>query len=56
VRRMAAEYRALPRAERRRAWRAATRDLLEPPAEYGLRYRAAWRWKALRNRFEGEIA
>jgi colanic acid/amylovoran biosynthesis glycosyltransferase len=56
VRRMAAEYRALPGAERRSAWRAATEDLLEPPAEYGLRYRAAWRWKALRNRFEGEIA
>jgi len=56
VRRMAADYRALPGGERRRALRAATRDLLEPPAEYGLRYRAAWRWKALRNRFEGEIA
>jgi glycosyltransferase involved in cell wall biosynthesis len=55
VRRMAADYRAIPRAERRRAWQAATRDLLEPPADYGLRYRAAWRWKTLRNRFEGEI-
>jgi hypothetical protein len=52
---MAAEYRALPGAERRRAWRAATAGLIEPPADYGPRYRAAWRWKALRNRWIGEV-
>jgi colanic acid/amylovoran biosynthesis glycosyltransferase len=48
-------YRAIPRAERRRAWRAATADLIEPPAEYGVRYRAAWSWKTLRNRLTGEV-
>ncbi len=55
VRRMAADYARLPRAERRRAWDAATRGLVEPPADYGLRYRAAWRWKTLRNRLAGEV-
>jgi glycosyltransferase involved in cell wall biosynthesis len=55
VRRMAAEYRKLPRAARRRAWEAATAGLVEPPADYGPRYRAAWRLKALRNRLAGEI-
>jgi glycosyltransferase involved in cell wall biosynthesis len=55
VRSMARDYRALPGAERRRAWEAATRGLIEPPADYGLRYRAAWRWKALRNRLAGEV-
>jgi glycosyltransferase involved in cell wall biosynthesis len=55
VHRMAADYRRIPRAERRRAWDAATRGLMEPPADYGLRYRAAWRWKALRNRVAGEV-
>lgn len=52
---LAANYRRIPRAERRRAWRAATRGLIEPPAEYGVRYRAAWGWKALRNRLAGEV-
>ena len=56
VRSMAQAYRALPRAERRRAWETATRGLVEPPAEYGLRYRAAWGWKALRNRLAGEVS
>jgi colanic acid/amylovoran biosynthesis glycosyltransferase len=48
-------YRAIPRAERRRAWQAATEGLIEPPLEYGLRYRASWSWKTLRNRFAGEV-
>jgi glycosyltransferase involved in cell wall biosynthesis len=48
-------YRAIPRTERRRAWRAATAGLIEPPAEYGVRYRAAWHWKTLRNRLAGEV-
>lgn len=52
---MAAAYQRIPRAERRAAWRTATADLVEPPADYGLRYRAAWRWKALRNRLAGEV-
>jgi glycosyltransferase involved in cell wall biosynthesis len=55
VREMAAAYRRLPRAARRAAWRAATDGLLEPPADYGVRYRAAWRWKTLRNRLAGEV-
>lgn len=53
---MAAAYRALARAERRRAWQAATRGLVEPPADYGLRYRAAWSWKTVRNRIAGEVS
>jgi hypothetical protein len=53
---MADAYRRIPRAERRSAWDAAARPLLEPPAEYGLRYRGAWRWKTLRNRVAGEIS
>jgi glycosyltransferase involved in cell wall biosynthesis len=56
VRAMAAEYRALPRAARRSAWQAATQGLLEPPADYGLRYRAAWSFKAARNRLAGEVS
>jgi glycosyltransferase involved in cell wall biosynthesis len=55
VREMAAAYRSIPRAARREAWQSATAGLVEPPAEYGLRYRAAWRWKALRNRVAGEV-
>lgn len=53
---MARAYRALPRAERTRAWARASEGLIEPPADYGLRYRAAWRWKALRNRLAGEVS
>lgn len=52
---LARSYAAIPRAARRAAWRAATADLVEPPADYGLRYRTAWRWKTLRNRFAGEV-
>ena len=48
-------YGQIPAAERRSSWDAAAADLIEPPAEYGLRYRAAWRWKTLRNRIEGEV-
>ena len=55
LRAMASAYARIPRGERRAAWRRATRDLLEPPADYGARYRAAWWWKTLRNRFAGEI-
>jgi glycosyltransferase involved in cell wall biosynthesis len=55
VRSMAEAYRSIPAAERERAWAAATRDLIEPPAEYGPRYRAAWWWKALKNRVAGEV-
>lgn len=53
---MAAEHRALPRPARRRAWEAATQGLLEPPADYGLRYRAAWGWKTARNRLAGDVS
>jgi glycosyltransferase involved in cell wall biosynthesis len=56
VRAMAAAYAALPRGARRAAWDAATEGLIEPPAEYGLRYRAAWGWKAVRNRVAGEVS
>ena len=52
---MVEAYQRIPSAERRSAWNAAAGDLIEPPAEYGLRYRAAWRWKTLRNRVEGEV-
>jgi glycosyltransferase involved in cell wall biosynthesis len=55
VREMVAGYRLTPRGQRARAWAAATHGLLEPPADYGLRYRAAWRWKTLGNRVRGEI-
>jgi hypothetical protein len=50
-----AAYLAIPRTERRRAWRAATQGLIEPPIDYGMRYRAAWSWKTLRNRFAGDV-
>ncbi|MDH3687823.1 MAG: glycosyltransferase [Myxococcales bacterium] len=50
-----AAYGEIPAAERRAAWDDAATDLVEPPAEYGLRYRAAWRWKTLRNRVEGDL-
>jgi glycosyltransferase involved in cell wall biosynthesis len=56
VHRLSDAYRAIPRSERRRAWRAATAGLIEPPAEYGVRYRAAWSWKTLRNRLAGEVS
>lgn len=52
----AAAYRAFPGSARRRAWGAALDGLIEPPDEYGLRYRAAWAWKTLRNRFSGDVA
>ena len=56
VRALSADYRAIPRSERRRAWTEATAGLIEPPAEYGFRYRAAWHWKTLRNRLAGEVS
>jgi colanic acid/amylovoran biosynthesis glycosyltransferase len=55
VHEMVTGYRLTPRTARARAWRTATAGLVEPPADYGLRYRAAWGWKALRNRVRGEI-
>ena len=52
---MVAAYRRIPAGERRSSWDAAAAEMIEPPAEYGLRYRAAWRWKTLRNRVEGDV-
>jgi colanic acid/amylovoran biosynthesis glycosyltransferase len=53
---MVEAYGRIPMGERRSAWDAAAADLIEAPAEYGLRYRAAWRWKTLRNRVEGDVS
>ena len=52
---MVAAYARLPAGEKRAAWDAAATELIEPPTEYGLRYRTAWRWKTLRNRLEGDV-
>jgi hypothetical protein len=48
-------YARIPAAERRSAWNACAADLIDPPAEYGLRYRASWRLKALTNRVRGDL-